>query len=81
MSIPCAQSSKSANYCNVVRGLGDNIGLMLLCEVSLGDMYELLHAEYMEKAPKGKQSTMGCGRYAPMCVLLHLPSCALACGG
>ena len=58
-------SSKSANYCHVLRGQGDGLGLLLLCDVALGDMYELPHAEYMEKAPKGKHSTMGVGRYAP----------------
>jgi poly [ADP-ribose] polymerase len=34
---------------------------MLLSEVALGDMYELLHAQYMEKPPAGKHSTKGIG--------------------
>lgn len=35
--------------------------VMLLSEVALGDMYELLHAQYMEKPPAGKHSTKGIG--------------------
>lgn len=39
--------SKSANYCRA--GPGNNIGIMLLCDVALGDMYELtgrVHFKY-----------------------------------
>jgi hypothetical protein len=39
--------SKSANYC--FTSAANNIGLLLLCEVALGDMNLLTHAEYMDK--------------------------------
>ncbi len=60
------QSSKSANYCHIFRGVGDGVGLLLLCDVSLGEMYERTQAEYMDAPPKGKHSTMGVGKYAPV---------------
>ena len=47
--------SKSANYCCTTRT--NNTGLLLLCDVALGDMYERTQADYIEKLPKGKHST------------------------
>ena len=47
--------SKSANYCCTTRS--NNTGLLLLCDVALGDMYERTLADYIEKLPKGKHST------------------------
>ena len=47
--------SKSANYCCTTRS--NNTGLLLLCDVALGDMYERTQADYIEKLPKGKHST------------------------
>ena len=44
--------SKSANYCFTNKN--NPTGLMLLCEVALGDMYELEGSEYITKLPKGK---------------------------
>lgn len=38
---------------------------MLLADVALGNQYKLKGAEYMEKAPKGYQSTMGQGGSMP----------------
>lgn len=55
--------SKSANYCRTTRR--DNIGVLALCEVALGDMYECSSAQYMEKPPKGYHSTWGMGGTAP----------------
>ncbi|KAF8985684.1 hypothetical protein CPC16_008566 [Podila verticillata] len=58
--------SKSANYC--FTNQTDNTGLMLLCEVSLGDMYELQNADYNAKINSQnaqKHSTKGCGRTFP----------------
>ncbi|KAB1258519.1 Poly [ADP-ribose] polymerase 1 [Camelus dromedarius] len=46
--------SKSANYCHTSQG--DPIGLILLGEVALGNMYELKHASHISKLPKGKHS-------------------------
>lgn len=55
--------SKSANYCFASNS--NPTGLMLLCEVALGDMYERENAEYITKLPSGKYSTKGVGRTAP----------------
>lgn len=55
--------SKSANYCFTNKN--NPFGLMLLCEVALGDMYELTCSEYVNKLPKGKHSTKGLGRTHP----------------
>ena len=50
-------SLQSANYCRTSGAL--DTAVMLLCEVALGDMYELTRAEYMEKPPKHYHSTKG----------------------
>ncbi|XP_062190383.1 poly [ADP-ribose] polymerase 1 [Phragmites australis] len=55
--------SKSAQYCYVDRK--DPVGLMLLSEVALGDMYELKKATSMDKPPRGKHSTKGLGKTVP----------------
>lgn len=55
--------SKSANYCFTNKT--NPTGLLLLCEVALGDMYERTGAEYVTKLPTGKHSTKGVGRTAP----------------
>ncbi|KAK0056913.1 poly [ADP-ribose] polymerase 1 [Biomphalaria pfeifferi] len=55
--------SKSANYCCTSKT--NNIGVLLLCEVALGNMYELTHSEFVTKLPKGKHSTKGLGKTCP----------------
>lgn len=55
--------SKSANYC--ATSAQNNTGLMMLCEVALGDMYECHAAKYVEKLPKDKHSTKGVGKTRP----------------
>ncbi|KAI0222771.1 Poly [ADP-ribose] polymerase 1 [Lamellibrachia satsuma] len=55
--------SKSANYCRVNKS--SPVGLLMLCEVALGNMYELTQSKYVDKLPKGKHSTKGCGRTGP----------------
>ncbi|CAM8931406.1 unnamed protein product [Rhodiola kirilowii] len=55
--------SKSAQYCFTDRK--NPVGLMLLSEVALGEMYELKKATYMDKPPKGKHSTKGLGQKKP----------------
>ncbi|XP_071091568.1 poly [ADP-ribose] polymerase 2-like [Haliotis cracherodii] len=68
-------SSKSANYCFTSRA--KNIGLLLLCEVSLGAMNEILAADYNAASlPAGKHSVKGAGKIAPD------PKChkTMACG-
>ncbi|CAL9164864.1 poly [ADP-ribose] polymerase 1-like isoform X1 [Musa acuminata AAA Group] len=56
--------SKSAQYCYVDKK--DPVGLMLLSEVALGEIYELKKATYMDKPPKGKLSTKGLGKTVPL---------------
>ncbi|XP_035538665.1 poly [ADP-ribose] polymerase 2-like isoform X2 [Juglans regia] len=56
--------SKSANYCYATHAAKP--GVLLLCEVALGDMAELLNAKYdADKLPEGKLSTKGVGGTAP----------------
>ncbi|CAO2202890.1 unnamed protein product [Urochloa humidicola] len=56
--------SKSANYCYASET--SRSGVLLLCEVALGDMNELLTADYdANNLPKGKLSTKGVGQTAP----------------
>ncbi|TYG93903.1 hypothetical protein ES288_A11G148000v1 [Gossypium darwinii] len=55
--------SKSAQYCFTDRK--NPVGLMLLSEVALGEVYELTKAKYIEKLPKGKHSTKGLGKKVP----------------
>ncbi|XP_062508995.1 poly [ADP-ribose] polymerase 2-like [Corticium candelabrum] len=56
--------SKSANYCFATRS--KNVGLLLLCDVSLGTTNDLLAADYdADQLLRGKQSVMGKGRIAP----------------
>ncbi|XP_020719447.2 poly [ADP-ribose] polymerase isoform X1 [Bombus terrestris] len=55
--------SKSANYC--CTHSGNPTGLLLLCEVALGNMHERYRADYIEKLPSGKHSTWGRGRTQP----------------
>ncbi|XP_026231059.1 poly [ADP-ribose] polymerase 2 isoform X2 [Anabas testudineus] len=57
-------SSKSANYC--FANQHNNVGLLLLCEVALGDSNELLDADYeASNLPSGKHSTKGLGQTGP----------------
>uniref|UniRef100_A0A8N4F3H0 Poly [ADP-ribose] polymerase n=1 Tax=Elaeis guineensis var. tenera TaxID=51953 RepID=A0A8N4F3H0_ELAGV len=56
--------SKSANYCYASHE--SRTGVLLLCEVALGDMAELLSANYnADHLPEGKLSTKGVGGTAP----------------
>ncbi|KAG7525359.1 poly [ADP-ribose] polymerase 2 [Solea senegalensis] len=57
-------SSKSANYC--FANQHNHVGLLLLCEVALGDCHELLDADYAaDILPAGKHSTKGLGQTGP----------------
>ncbi|XP_061695954.1 poly [ADP-ribose] polymerase 2 isoform X2 [Syngnathoides biaculeatus] len=57
-------SSKSANYCFARNH--NQVGLLLLCEVALGDSNELLDADYnANNLPVGKHSTKGIGQTGP----------------
>ncbi|XP_067462613.1 poly [ADP-ribose] polymerase 2-like [Thunnus thynnus] len=57
-------SSKSGNYC--FANQHNNVGLLLLCEVALGDCNELLVADYeANNLPDGKHSTKGLGQTGP----------------
>ncbi|XP_052161977.1 poly [ADP-ribose] polymerase 2-A [Oryza glaberrima] len=56
--------SKSANYCYASEACRS--GVLLLCEVALGEMNELLNADYdANNLPKGKLSTKGVGQTEP----------------
>lgn len=55
--------SKSANYCYTSHE--QSTGLLLLCEVALGEMYERIAADHITVLPTGKHSVMGCGATAP----------------
>lgn len=56
--------TKSANYC--FTNPSNNTGLMMLCEVALGETNDKLHADYYANLlPPGKMSTKGCGKNAP----------------
>lgn len=57
-------SSKSANYCFASRS--SSTGLLLLCEVALGETNRKFAADYNASSlPRGKSSTHGIGRTAP----------------
>lgn len=55
--------SKSAQYCFTDKK--NPVGLMILSEVALGDVYELTKAKYMDTPPQGKNSTKGLGKQIP----------------
>lgn len=56
-------ASKSANYCLPKH---NSTGLLLLCEVSLGEMNDKFTADYTaQNLPPGKHSTRGVGKFAP----------------
>jgi poly [ADP-ribose] polymerase 1 len=55
--------SKSANYC--VASSTNNVGLMLLSEVALGDMKELTRASFITKLPANNHSVKGLGKTYP----------------
>lgn len=53
--------SKSANYCAVTKE--NNTGLILLCDVALGNTNEKFYSDYnASNLPAGKNSTWGRGR-------------------
>jgi len=57
-------SSKSANYCFTTRS--HPVGLLLLCEVSLGTPNMLVQADHeADKLPPGTHSVLGRGRVEP----------------
>ncbi|GAB6020530.1 hypothetical protein CHUAL_003213 [Chamberlinius hualienensis] len=64
--------SKSANYCFATKD--NSTGLLLLCEVALGDMYELKDASSITKLPSGKHSTKGLGVTCPDPKVFHTTS-------
>ena len=56
--------SKSANYCFTSKQ--NNTGILLLCDVALGNFNEKIHSDYNAgNLPKDKHSTKGCGLTAP----------------
>ncbi|CAI2363215.1 unnamed protein product [Moneuplotes crassus] len=56
--------SKSAGYC--CSHLSNKEGLLLLCEVAIGETNDLTNAKYdANKLPRGKHSTLGMGKWIP----------------
>ena len=56
--------TKSANYCH--HHLSNNVGLLVICEVALGETNDLMHSDYnAANLPAGKSSTKGCGATGP----------------
>ncbi|KAK8763975.1 hypothetical protein V5799_033404 [Amblyomma americanum] len=55
--------SKSANYC--CTSPSSPIGLLLLCDVALGNMYERKNADFITKLPPNYHSTKGVGMTYP----------------
>jgi poly [ADP-ribose] polymerase len=56
-------ASKSANYCLPKH---NSSGLLLLCEVALGEMNDKFASDYTaHNLPPAKQSTRGVGKFAP----------------
>jgi predicted DNA-binding WGR domain protein len=55
-------STKSAGYMGLQ---GKGRGLLFLCEVALGNMYERLQAENVVGLPDGRHSTKGLGSWQP----------------
>eukprot|EP00808_Paulinella_micropora_P015188 g78302.t1 len=56
-------ASKAANYIHA--SAADPYGLLLCCDVALGDCYPLQEAEYMSEAPAPYHSTCGQGKHQP----------------
>lgn len=40
-------------------------GVLLLCDVALGDSYQVKKPEYVEKLPDGKLSTIALSKFVP----------------
>eukprot|EP01059_Diplonema_ambulator_P008230 TRINITY_DN1777_c0_g2_i2.p1 TRINITY_DN1777_c0_g2~~TRINITY_DN1777_c0_g2_i2.p1 ORF type:complete len:726 (+),score=343.48 TRINITY_DN1777_c0_g2_i2:114-2180(+) len=56
-------ATKSGNYCHTSKQ--SNVGFMTLNEVAMGNIHKLTAAKYMDKPPKGYDSTMGVGKSEP----------------
>jgi poly [ADP-ribose] polymerase len=55
--------AKSAGYCYT--NPENNLGVLLLCDVALGDSYQVKKPEYVEKLPDGKLSTLALSKFVP----------------
>ncbi|KAH0561704.1 poly [ADP-ribose] polymerase-like [Cotesia glomerata] len=62
--------TKSANYCRL--SYNNPTGLLLLCEVALGEMYEKIYAEFITQLPEGKDSVWGKGSTYPDPLDVHV---------
>ncbi|CAO1440028.1 unnamed protein product [Diamesa serratosioi] len=63
--------TKSANYCNPDQLLTNTSGLLLLCQVALGQMQNLFHAKRVTTLPRNIQSVKGVGCMFPNPCLSH----------
>ena len=55
--------SKSANYCKA--NINNPEGLLLLCEVALGNYYKVYEAQNFDRPPKNYHSVVGVGKMCP----------------
>lgn len=56
-------AANSMQYCYAKQT--ENMGILLLCEVSLGNSIQCYHPENMEGLPDGKDSVYGVGKISP----------------
>lgn len=56
------QIEKSAPFCHPG---DDKMGLLLLCDVAVGESYEVTKPTYVEALPSGKLSTLAWGKLIP----------------
>jgi len=56
-------SSKAANYVHATES--NPYGMLILCEVALGNLYRVNKAKFMEVPPDGHHSTHGVGKTVP----------------
>ena len=55
--------SKSANYIHATQQ--HPFGLLILCEVALGNVHKELKAKWFDRAPNRYHSVQGCGKHVP----------------
>lgn len=67
----------SAQYCYANQS--NNIGIVLLCEVALGDSHKCFDPENIEELPPGKHSVHGVGKFLPISSEM-IDDAIIACG-
>lgn len=67
----------SAQYCYANQS--NNIGIVLLCEVALGDSHKCFDPENIDELPPGKHSVHGVGKFSPKSSKM-IDDAIIACG-